>query len=215
MQIKKTLDKQKKQLYKKWLSCKKTKCSSITNKKAKANKIFEKEQDRECPGIKNDMKYYNCTSKFWDKSTTYLNIVNEEKKCGDEKCSKEHHEYKNTFNANSKGGMRKTNTKNKIKQKITGENLQKELEDCKKKHCNDITKQFNKEYNEYMKQLNTECKVNNNDYNTYNKCQKIVYDNSTYKKTSMKSQNCMKTNCSKKMKNIGNFIKKTYNNKYK
>jgi len=64
-----------------------------------------------------------------------------------------------------------------------------------------------------MKQLNTKCKVN--DFNTYNKCQKLVYDNSNYKQTSMKSQNCMKTNCSKKMKNIANFIKKTYNNKYK
>ena len=125
MQSKKTLDKQEKQLYKKWLSCKKTKCALINKKKAKANKIFEKEQARVCSSIKNDMKYYNCTSKFLDKSTAYQNIVNEEKNCGDAKCSKEHQEYKNTFNArfnarfntNSKGGMRKTNTKNKIKQK--------------------------------------------------------------------------------------------------
>lgn len=114
MQSKKHLDKKEKQLYKKWLSCKKTKCASITKKKNDAKQIFDKEQEKACSSIKNDMKHYNCTSKFWDKSTAYQNIINEEKKCSDEKCSKEHQEYKNAFNAwfnaNSKSNIRKTKT---------------------------------------------------------------------------------------------------------
>jgi hypothetical protein len=123
MQSKKTLDKQEKQLYKKWLSCKKTKCASITNKKKYVKNKLEKQQDTVCSGIKNNMKYYNCTSKLWDKSTDYQNIIKEEQKCNDEKCSKEHQEYKKAFNvllnANSKGGMRRRNTKKKIKQNGT------------------------------------------------------------------------------------------------
>ena len=88
----KNLYKKEDTLFNKLESCKKTKCGSLQKDKIKSGKVFEKEQNKQCSNILSDMKYYNCTAKFYDKfydKSDYKNKFKNFYNCIDTKCKNE------------------------------------------------------------------------------------------------------------------------------
>ena len=84
----KNLYKKEDTLFNKLESCKKTKCGSLQKDKLKLGKVFKKEQNTRCPNTLSDMKYYNCSTKFYDKSD-YKNKLENYFNCIDTKCKNE------------------------------------------------------------------------------------------------------------------------------
>ena len=75
-------------LFNKLESCKKTKCGSLQKDKIKSGKVFEKQQNKQCPNTLSTKKYYNCSTKFYDKSD-YKNKLENYFNCIDTKCKQE------------------------------------------------------------------------------------------------------------------------------
>ena len=82
------LNKKEDTLLNKLESCKKTKCGLLQKDKINSHKIFGKEQNKQCPNTLSNKKYYNCTTKFYEKSD-YKNKFENYAKCGNTKCKKE------------------------------------------------------------------------------------------------------------------------------
>ena len=83
----KNLYKKEDTVFNKLESCKKKQCGSLQKDKIKLGKVFKNEQNKQCPNILSDMKYYNCSTKFYDKSD-YKNKLENYAKCGNTKCKK-------------------------------------------------------------------------------------------------------------------------------
>lgn len=68
-------------------ACKKKKCSKTMKLNKKLKKSFEKEQAKACRQ-KNDMKFYKCSKRFYDKSEM-KKLDDKHRECAEKKCSKE------------------------------------------------------------------------------------------------------------------------------
>ena len=82
------LNKKEDTLLNKLESCKKTKCGLLQKDKINSHKVFEKEQNKQCPNTLSTKKYYNCSTKFYDKSD-YKNKLENYFNCIDTKCKNE------------------------------------------------------------------------------------------------------------------------------
>lgn len=89
------LEKKEDSLLKKLELCKKTKCSSLQQKKNKKSKQFEKEQDKACPKKLSNTKFYDCSKVFYEKSD-YKKLFDEYVACTKKKCKKERQKKKKT-----------------------------------------------------------------------------------------------------------------------
>ncbi len=65
--------------------CRETKCSKFYKIKEKENKIFEKEQVKQCPKTLSNDEFYKCSDKFYNDSV-YKKIYDKYAKCGETKC---------------------------------------------------------------------------------------------------------------------------------
>ena len=81
----KNLEKKEEKILKQLNKCKKTKCSKIYKIKEKEEKIFNKDQDKQCPKTLTDDEFYKCSEKFYNNSK-YKKIFDENVKCGETKC---------------------------------------------------------------------------------------------------------------------------------
>ena len=82
--------KKHKQAEKRLKTCKKTKCADLYKKYNAASKEHNKDIKKSCNSIKNDMKYYKCTSKIYDNDKSGIKTLqNELQNCSNEKCKKE------------------------------------------------------------------------------------------------------------------------------
>jgi hypothetical protein len=84
----KKLKEKERNLQKKLEKCKQTKCANLYKKRIESEKIFELEQKKACSEKLSDMKYYDCTDKFYEGST-YKKIFDEFTECYNNKCKKE------------------------------------------------------------------------------------------------------------------------------
>ena len=84
----KNLYKKEDTLFNKLESCKKKQCGSLQKDKLKLGKVFKKEQNTRCPNTLSTKKYYNCSTKFYDKSD-YKNKLENYFNCIDTKCKQE------------------------------------------------------------------------------------------------------------------------------
>lgn len=75
-------------LFNKLESCKKKQCGLLQKDKINSYKVFEKEQNKQCPNTLSTKKYYNCSTKFYDKSD-YKNKLENYFNCIDTKCKYE------------------------------------------------------------------------------------------------------------------------------
>lgn len=66
--------------------CKKTKCSKLYKEKIKEDKVFEKEQDKQCPKQLNDDEFYECSKLFYNNHPELKIKYNKFVKCGTIKC---------------------------------------------------------------------------------------------------------------------------------
>jgi hypothetical protein len=82
------LEKKEDALLKKLDICKTQKCSSLEKQKNKKSKQFEKEQDKACPKKLSNIKFYDCSQVFYDKSD-YKKLFDEYVACTKKKCKKE------------------------------------------------------------------------------------------------------------------------------
>lgn len=85
--ISKKFDKEESQLLKKLNACRTRKCAKTKKARMKESKIFEKEQDIQCPQ-KSPMAFYDCSVDFYEKSK-YKNLFDKNVNCGKKKCDKE------------------------------------------------------------------------------------------------------------------------------
>ena len=81
----KNLEKKEEKILKQLNKCKNTKCFKKFKLKEKENKIFEKEQVKQCPKTLTNDEFYKCSEKFYNDSD-YKKIFDEYVKCGDTKC---------------------------------------------------------------------------------------------------------------------------------
>ena len=81
----KNLEKREDKLIKQRQKCRETKCSKFYKIKEKENKIFEKEQDKQCPKKLSHDEFYKCSDKFYNDSG-YKKIYDKYAKCGETKC---------------------------------------------------------------------------------------------------------------------------------
>ena len=79
------LEKQEDKLLNQSTKCKQNKCSKIYKIKERENKIFEKEQDKQCPKTLSNDEFYKCSDKFYNDSG-YKKIYDKYAKCGETKC---------------------------------------------------------------------------------------------------------------------------------
>ena len=79
------LEKDEDKLLKQLNKCNKTKYSKKNKLKEKENKIFEKEQDKQCLKTLTNEEFYKCSEKFYNNSE-YKKIFDEYVKCGENKC---------------------------------------------------------------------------------------------------------------------------------
>jgi len=81
----KKLEKKENELLKQRQKCRETKCSKEFKLKEKKNKIFEKEQDKQCPKKLSNDEFYKCSDKFYNASE-YKTIYDDYAQCGENKC---------------------------------------------------------------------------------------------------------------------------------
>jgi len=85
----KKLQKNSKKMSKKLDKCLKNKCLTIIKKKDKGKKVYDELLKKKCSKIKDDMKYYDCSTKVYSDSG-YDKLMEEVHNCKKEKCLKEH-----------------------------------------------------------------------------------------------------------------------------
>jgi hypothetical protein len=125
----KKLQKNTKNMGKKLDKCVKNKCLTITKKKDKVKKVYDELLKKKCSKIKDDMKYYDCSTKVYS-DTGYDKLMEEVDNCKKEKCLKEHEanvkamneefDYEDVISAeenmlkkSSRGGGKKTRRRRK------------------------------------------------------------------------------------------------------
>jgi hypothetical protein len=81
----KNLENKEEKMLKQLNKCKKTKCSKQFTIKEKENKIFVKQQDKQCPKNLTNDEFYKCSEKFYNDSE-YKKLFDDYVKCGDTKC---------------------------------------------------------------------------------------------------------------------------------
>jgi hypothetical protein len=77
--------------------CLKNKCLTITKKKDKGEKAYNKLLKKSCSKIKDGMKYYDCSSKVFSDSG-YDKLMEEVNNCKKEKCLREHQDNVKAMN---------------------------------------------------------------------------------------------------------------------
>jgi len=101
---KNNLVKQEAKLLKARNKCRRTRCARELKESNKLHKSFEKEQASACGHIKDDKKYFDCTSIFFDGSE-YKKKFDAYSNCGNPKCKKINNSLKKIQNQQIKEQM--------------------------------------------------------------------------------------------------------------
>ena len=183
----KKLQKNTKKMGKKLDKCLKNKCLAITKKKDKGEKAYNKLLKKSCSKIKDDMKYYDCSSKV-NSDSGYDKLMEEVHNCKKEKCLKEHQSNVKAMNEEfDYEGIIITSPEENMLKKSGGEgkNVNKEIRNIEKT----------------MKKIKQNIKKN------------PIFKDKTFKTLVKKMKKCINENCT----NVKIFEKekKIYSNNWK